>query len=71
MILEPMLEGEYKKHSNNFGFVDKEDRNTPQVWASLRSLTKFGEFSSGDKFVGENSFFSLVSKFSPRTFLRN
>lgn len=33
MILEPMLEGEYKKHSNNFGFVDKEDRNTPQAFS--------------------------------------
>lgn len=31
MIMEPRLEGTYKKYSNNFGYVDKEDRNTPQV----------------------------------------
>lgn len=33
MIMEPRLEGPYKKHSNNFGYVDKEDRNTPQAFS--------------------------------------
>lgn len=33
MILEPKLEGAYKKYSNNFGYVDKEDRNTPQAFS--------------------------------------
>ena len=35
MVMEPRLEGEYKKHSNNFGFVAFDDRNTPQVCAAL------------------------------------
>eukprot|EP00667_Euglena_gracilis_P010164 EG_transcript_10341 len=33
MIMEPRLEGTYKKYSNNFGYVDKEDRNTPQAFS--------------------------------------
>lgn len=33
MIMEPRLEGQYKKYSNNFGYVDKEDRNTPQAFS--------------------------------------
>lgn len=33
MIMEPRLEGPYKKYSNNFGYVDKEDRNTPQAFS--------------------------------------
>uniref|UniRef100_A0A7S1N9K8 Alpha-type protein kinase domain-containing protein n=1 Tax=Eutreptiella gymnastica TaxID=73025 RepID=A0A7S1N9K8_9EUGL len=33
MLVEPLLHGYYKKHSNNFGFVDREDRNTPQAFS--------------------------------------
>eukprot|EP01005_Ploeotia_sp_CARIB1_P001080 NODE_240_length_1109_cov_678.848269_g229_i1.p1 GENE.NODE_240_length_1109_cov_678.848269_g229_i1~~NODE_240_length_1109_cov_678.848269_g229_i1.p1 ORF type:complete len:280 (+),score=65.22 NODE_240_length_1109_cov_678.848269_g229_i1:77-916(+) len=33
MGVEPMLPGEYKKHSNNFGFVSDEDRNTPAAFS--------------------------------------
>eukprot|EP00670_Eutreptiella_braarudii_P008585 CAMPEP_0174313090 /NCGR_PEP_ID=MMETSP0810-20121108/4740_1 /TAXON_ID=73025 ORGANISM="Eutreptiella gymnastica-like, Strain CCMP1594" /NCGR_SAMPLE_ID=MMETSP0810 /ASSEMBLY_ACC=CAM_ASM_000659 /LENGTH=500 /DNA_ID=CAMNT_0015421731 /DNA_START=56 /DNA_END=1558 /DNA_ORIENTATION=+ len=33
MVMEPRLEGEYKKHSNNFGFVAFDDRNTPQAFS--------------------------------------
>lgn len=33
MMVEPMLEGMYQKHSNNWGFVDKTDRNTPQAFS--------------------------------------
>ena len=36
MIAEPYLEGDYKKHSNNFGFVGPDDRNTPQVRSCVR-----------------------------------
>jgi len=31
--VEPMLTGQYKKHSNNFGFVSSEDRNTPAAFS--------------------------------------
>ena len=31
LAVEPYLHGKYVKHTNNFGFVSKEDRNTPQV----------------------------------------
>uniref|UniRef100_A0A7S1JH88 Alpha-type protein kinase domain-containing protein n=1 Tax=Eutreptiella gymnastica TaxID=73025 RepID=A0A7S1JH88_9EUGL len=33
LIMEPLLQGQYKKHSNNFGFVDAEDRCTPQCFS--------------------------------------
>lgn len=32
-LVEPMLRGYYTKHSNNFGFVSPEDRNTPQAFS--------------------------------------
>jgi len=33
MGVEPYISGHYKKHSNNFGFVDSEDRNTPAAFS--------------------------------------
>lgn len=33
LIVEPFLKGSYKKHSNNFGYVDAGDRNTPQAFS--------------------------------------
>jgi hypothetical protein len=32
-LVEPLLKGHYTKHSNNFGFVSPEDRNTPQAFS--------------------------------------
>jgi len=31
--VEPLLHGRYHKHSNNYGFVSHEDRNTPQAFS--------------------------------------
>jgi len=33
LAVEPYLHGKYVKHTNNFGFVSKEDRNTPQAFS--------------------------------------
>jgi hypothetical protein len=33
MLVEPFLDGKYLKHSNNWGFVDPADRNTPQAFS--------------------------------------
>lgn len=33
VMAEPKLQGNYTKHSNNFGFVSPEDRNTPQAFS--------------------------------------
>ena len=35
LAVEPFLHGKYTKHTNNYGFVSKEDRNTPQVKARM------------------------------------
>ncbi|CCI48393.1 unnamed protein product [Albugo candida] len=31
--VEPYIEGEYRKHNNNFGCVSEEERNTPQAFS--------------------------------------
>eukprot|EP01012_Entosiphon_sulcatum_P008733 TRINITY_DN1478_c0_g1_i1.p1 TRINITY_DN1478_c0_g1~~TRINITY_DN1478_c0_g1_i1.p1 ORF type:complete len:410 (-),score=59.85 TRINITY_DN1478_c0_g1_i1:224-1408(-) len=33
VTVEPYLKGRYVKHSNNYGFVSPEDRNTPQAFS--------------------------------------
>eukprot|EP00999_Lentomonas_sp_LEN2_P001178 NODE_218_length_1877_cov_68.988000_g193_i0.p1 GENE.NODE_218_length_1877_cov_68.988000_g193_i0~~NODE_218_length_1877_cov_68.988000_g193_i0.p1 ORF type:complete len:304 (-),score=60.20 NODE_218_length_1877_cov_68.988000_g193_i0:875-1786(-) len=33
MSMEPQLSGDYKKHSNNYGYVSPEDRNTPAAFS--------------------------------------
>jgi hypothetical protein len=33
MAAEPFVEGSYVKHSNNYGWVDEEGRNTPQAFS--------------------------------------
>eukprot|EP00121_Abeoforma_whisleri_P002748 Awhi_evm1s2472 len=32
-VIEEFIEGQYKKHNNNAGFVSEEDRNTPQAFS--------------------------------------
>merc|ERR1711976_1146872 len=42
MGVEPMLHGEYMKHSNNYGFVAPEDRNTPAAFSHFTFHTSHG-----------------------------
>ncbi len=43
LAVEPFLNGKYVKHSNNFGFVSEEDRNTPQTGATPKQASFEGE----------------------------
>jgi len=31
--VEPYISGSYRKHNNNFGFVNEDERNTPQAFS--------------------------------------
>lgn len=42
--VEPLLHGKYQKHSNNYGFVSQEDRNTPQAFSHYTYHTSGGKF---------------------------
>jgi len=33
VCVEPFIEGPYKKHNNNFGYVSEDARNTPQAFS--------------------------------------
>eukprot|EP00906_Rhabdomonas_costata_P027892 RCo039603 len=43
MLVEPMLEGVYHKHSNNWGFVDPADRLTPQAFSHFTYVASGGK----------------------------
>uniref|UniRef100_A0A7S1HZM7 Alpha-type protein kinase domain-containing protein n=1 Tax=Eutreptiella gymnastica TaxID=73025 RepID=A0A7S1HZM7_9EUGL len=42
-VMEPVLHGEYRKHNNNFGFVDPEDRCTPHAFSHFTYQVTNGE----------------------------
>jgi hypothetical protein len=44
LAVEPFLNGKYIKHSNNFGFVSEEDRNTPQAFSHYSYCKSKGEY---------------------------
>lgn len=55
MIMEPKMKGSYKKHSNNFGFVDKEDRYTPHAFSHFTYEQTKGQMIVVDiQGVGDN-----------------
>eukprot|EP00999_Lentomonas_sp_LEN2_P002644 NODE_520_length_1402_cov_68.511373_g403_i1.p1 GENE.NODE_520_length_1402_cov_68.511373_g403_i1~~NODE_520_length_1402_cov_68.511373_g403_i1.p1 ORF type:complete len:379 (-),score=64.58 NODE_520_length_1402_cov_68.511373_g403_i1:170-1306(-) len=43
MNIEPYLPGKYIKHSNNYGFVSKHDRNTPQAFSHYTYQSSRGQ----------------------------
>eukprot|EP00668_Euglena_longa_P014234 GGOE01018211.1.p1 GENE.GGOE01018211.1~~GGOE01018211.1.p1 ORF type:complete len:375 (-),score=67.21 GGOE01018211.1:249-1373(-) len=43
LAVEPFLYGKYVKHSNNFGFVSEEDRNTPQAFSHFSYCKSKGD----------------------------
>eukprot|EP00669_Euglena_mutabilis_P014533 TRINITY_DN964_c1_g1_i1.p1 TRINITY_DN964_c1_g1~~TRINITY_DN964_c1_g1_i1.p1 ORF type:complete len:282 (+),score=108.51 TRINITY_DN964_c1_g1_i1:36-848(+) len=43
LAVEPFLPGKYTKHSNNFGFVSEEDRNTPQAFSHFSYCKSKGD----------------------------
>jgi hypothetical protein len=42
-LVEPLLRGRYTKHSNNFGFVSPEDRNTPHAFSHWTWVASGGQ----------------------------
>jgi hypothetical protein len=43
LAVEPFLKGKYVKHSNNYGFVSEEDRNTPQAFSHFSYCKSKGD----------------------------
>lgn len=44
LAVEPFIAGKYIKHSNNYGFVSEEDRNTPQAFSHFSFFKSNGEY---------------------------
>jgi len=54
-LVEPMLKGHYTKHSNNFGFVSPDDRNTPHAFSHWTWVASGGKMLVCDiQGVGDN-----------------
>lgn len=55
VMAEPKLRGSYTKHSNNYGFVSPEDRNTPQAFSHWTWVASGGKLLVCDiQGVGDN-----------------
>ena len=44
MHVEPYLAGDYKKHNNNWGYVNDNDRNTPQAFSHFTHVHTRGRY---------------------------
>jgi hypothetical protein len=44
LAVEPFIPGKYIKHSNNYGFVSEDDRNTPQAFSHFTYCKSRGDY---------------------------
>jgi elongation factor 2 kinase len=73
--VERFIDGPYRKHNNNFGFVSEEERNTPQAFShftyeiSNHKLLVCDIQGVGDMYTVRLYFLQLPSCFLPHFFI--